>query len=344
MIWWGKRTVKPGPKKLALFSAAVNGDNSGDALIVDSIRRLLAPNSFEVVPLLQPLSEAQLEQVNGCDMGIICGTNLYQHVFACALTAQVLRRIKIPLLPLGIGGSAPIGQLPRMDSAGTKAVRLIHDHCAVGSVRDPLSLDFVRSLGIRNVALTGCPVLFHALKEPEFRPPAEQRLYVSVRARLLQVEEHWGAKQRQTLETLCARFQPMLILQSPYDLDMARELASRFKLDYVHDPHYGHEVMVTAARQASRVAGFRLHFGMVALSYGKPAVFIATDTRTSEFCRMTGLPYHDIHTYRDQDLIEELESVPPQMEAFIAHWRRLRAAMATVLDQNSLVHTLSTLH
>ena len=56
-----------------------------------------------------------------------------------------------------------------MDAAGVAAVRAIHKKCAVGSVRDEASFRFLRSLGIRNIVLTGCPVLFHGLKCSRFQ-------------------------------------------------------------------------------------------------------------------------------------------------------------------------------
>jgi glycosyltransferase involved in cell wall biosynthesis len=323
-------------KKLALFSAGVNGDNSGDALIVDAIQRLLSPQAMEIFPLLEPLNEAQIDRINACDMGVICGTNLYQHDFHCELTPRVIEKIRVPILPLGIGTSAPIGLLPRMNAEGVRAVQMIHERCEVGSVRDPISLKFVESLGIKNVALTGCPVLFHALKEPVFEEASTDRLVVAVRARLLHVEEHWGAKQRHTLERLCREFRPALVLQSPYDVPIAEELAARFQLPILHDPRYTAKPMLEGVHRASRTIGFRLHFGMLTLAYGKPATLIATDTRTSEFCDMMGVAWHDIHSYKDESLIKELHEPQPGHERFLTRWRELRHAMKSALSANGL--------
>jgi polysaccharide pyruvyl transferase WcaK-like protein len=324
------------PKSLALFSAAVNGDNSGDALIEDAIRRLLPEHPATTFPLLQPLTDEQIEQVNECDVAIICGTNLYQSSFCCALTPEVIARIRIPIVPLGVGTSALIGRLPEMNAEGARAVRMIHERFTVGSVRDPASLRFVRGLGIRNVELTGCPVLFHAKKEPYFGEGDCSRLVLSVRARLLYVENRWGAKSLKTLEHLCRQFKPTLILQSPYDIAIGERLANEFGVEYLYDGKWGCEVMINAAQMASRTAGFRLHFGMLSLSYGKHAIFIGTDTRTSEFCEMMGLPYHDIHTYEDEIVEGELQQPPPPMELFLEKWRGLCSAMQAVLAGNDL--------
>jgi polysaccharide pyruvyl transferase WcaK-like protein len=324
------------PKSLALLSAAVNGDNSGDALIEDAIRKLLPQHPAATFPLLQPLTDEQIEQVNACDIAIICGTNLYQTSFSCALKPEVIDRIRIPIVPLGVGSSASIGRLPDMDAEGVRAVRMIHERCTVGSVRDQASLRFVKNLGIRNVELTGCPVLFHAQKEPRFGEGDCSRLVLSVRARLLHVEDRWSAKSLRTLEHLCRRFKPTLILQSPYDVEIGERLANEFGVEYLYDEKWGCKVMINAVQMASRTVGLRLHFGMLSLSYGKHGLFIGTDTRTSEFCEMMGLPYHDIHTYEDANLERELLLPLPGMEVFLENWRSLRSALQAVLTHNDL--------
>ncbi|HZR19383.1 MAG TPA: polysaccharide pyruvyl transferase family protein [Verrucomicrobiae bacterium] len=332
-----RREPESAGRTVALFSAAVNGDNSGDSLIVDAIQRLLGGQSTRIFPLLQTLTDEQIEQVNECDLAIICGTNLYQDRFSCSLSPQIIDRLKVPLIPLGLGSSAPIGQLPIMDEEGICAVRMIHERCAVASVRDPASLRFVRSLGIRNVELTGCPVLFHGLHQPAFLPSDTARLIVSVRARLLHLEGNWNSKAFNTLECLCREFNPTLILQSPYDLEIARSLRQKYGVNFKHDDSYGHEMMLRAVQRASRTVGFRLHFGMLALSYGKHAIFIATDTRTSEFCSMMGLPFHDMRQYRDETLVQQLREPVPDMTSFLANWRALSSAMGSVLERNNLI-------
>jgi len=327
-------------RTIALLSAAIDGDNSGDALIVDAIRRILRGNELAEFPLLQPLDARQIGAINECDAVIICGTNLYQHVFACPLTPDIIAKIRIPIVPLGVGGSAPIGCLPQMDAEGARAVRMIHDRCELGSVRDPASLEFIRQLGIQNVELTACPVLFHALREPEFKADPGHRVALSIRARLLHVEEHWNRKQEQTLRRLCERFKPTLVLQSPYDLDLARRLHAEFGVEYRHDPAWQHGPLVQTLADSDRAVGFRLHFGMLSLAYGHPSTFLATDTRTTEFCNMVGVPFHSVQEYDDARLIAELQSTPPDYSRFRRRWRELAAVMADTLERNGIPHVL----
>jgi polysaccharide pyruvyl transferase WcaK-like protein len=328
---------RPVAKTLALFSPAVHCVNAGNAMIVDAVRRLLGQHEHKVFPLLDPLTEEQIEQVNACDMGVICGTNLYQNVFRCALTVEALNRFRIPILPLGIGAGAPIGEMPRMKPEGVETVRMLHQRCAVSSVRDPAGLEFLRSIGIRNAELTGCPVLFHAGRAPRFGRGPGGKLHVSIRAYLLKVDRSLVEREARTLDAICRRFEPVLVVQGPEDLGLAFDLVKKYSLDCVFDKEWSHEPFVEAVRRSSRTVGYRLHFGMLGLSHGIPASFMGTDTRISSFCDMMGLRYHDIHTYRDEDVLEELEADPPEMGGFVSNWKALHSAMEAVLQANGLL-------
>ena len=101
--------------------------------------------------------------------------------------------------------------------------------------------------------------------------------------------------------------------------------------------------MIEGVAQATRTAGFRLHFGMLSLAHGKPATFLATDTRTSGFCDMMGVPWHAVQTYRDQDLLAELAGPQPGQDRFLMNWRSLRSAMASMLEGNGIPHALAPL-
>ena len=301
----------PGKRSLALLDAALTSTNSGDAVITDAIRRILAPNDCQAFPLLEPLGDAQIEAINACQAVILCGTNLYQQRFACALSEAIVRRIRVPIIPLGLGASAPIGQLPAMNPESARLVREIHDRCEVASVRDPVSLEFVEGLGVRNARLTGCPVLFHGLAPPDFGAHRDGPLHVSIRARLLHVEERWLRKEVRVLEAICRELRPVLVLQSPYDVPIAEDLARRFGVEFVWEARTDScEALLRSIQAAGRTAGFRLHFGMLGLSYGRAASLIGSDTRVASFAEMMGMPWHDVRSCAEEDVLRELRETP----------------------------------
>jgi GT2 family glycosyltransferase/polysaccharide pyruvyl transferase WcaK-like protein len=334
------RHAGPG-RRLALLDASHTSTNSGDAVITDAIRRMLGPNAFETFPLLEPLRDAQIEAVNACDAVILCGTNLYQQRFACALSEAIVRRIRVPIIPLGLGASAPIGELPAMNAGDARVVREIHDRCEVASVRDPDSLRFVERLGVQNAVLTGCPVLFHGLVPPDFAARPEGPLHLAIRARLLHVAERWLEKEIEILEAICRDLRPVLVLQSPFDVPIAEDLARRFGVEFSWDPRTDScEPLLRSIAAAGRTAGFRLHFGMLGLSHGRAATLIGSDTRVASFCEMMGIPWHDVRSCRAEDVVRELREPAAGLERFPGRWQELRAAMAAMLDANGLPHQL----
>ncbi|QXE92331.1 polysaccharide pyruvyl transferase family protein [Geomonas subterranea] len=325
--------------KLALLTAAVNGDNSGDAIIESAVTRLVPAGEVLRFPLTSPLGDEELAAINGCDALIICGTNLYQHVFACNLTAAVVERICIPVIPFGIGSSAAIGAIPKMNREGVDAVRAIHRKCVVSGVRDEASLRFLRSIGVDNVVLSGCPVLFHGLGCPDFTPSGEGYT-LTPRARLLHIEDAWNARQRETLEFLCRRYHPSVVLQSPYDIPVAEDLAHKYGVEILMDPAWQAGLYLDIVRRQQVNLGFRLHFAMLSIAYGKPAYLVSHDSRAAEFCKLVGLPLLDIRNYSDHALARDIDARVFDADRVRRNWDALSVRMAEFLAANGLPSAL----
>lgn len=322
--------------KIALLSAGVNGDNSGDAMIEDAVRRILVAQQFALFPLLKPLTHDQIREINATDCAVICGTNLYQKIFACNLDIGTMKKIRVPIIPLGIGSSAPINEIPKMTWWQRRTVRFLHTRCKMGSVRDPASLRFLRSIGVTNVALTGCPVLFHGLKPPNF-DRSGSGLTLSIRARLLHTkgDRLWETEEK-ALDDLCKRYAPLLVLQSPYDLESAKTLSKKFGLQISYDSAWQAPSYIKIAQEQRASVGFRLHYGMLSLSYGKPAYLIAHDSRSASFCDLMNLSYYDIRTLDIQGLSKTLDILEFDGAAFTKRWKEMAQAMICYLKDNGL--------
>ena len=85
--------------KLALLTPAIGSRNAGDAMIESAIRRLVPAESFERFTLRRALTGEEIAALNACDAAIICGSNLYQNKLQCALDADFLNRLRVPLIP-----------------------------------------------------------------------------------------------------------------------------------------------------------------------------------------------------------------------------------------------------
>jgi len=148
--------------ELALLSPAVGeGHNVGDHLIEMAIHRFFGAGvTFRRFTTRRPLRAAEIEEINSCRCALLCGTNLYQYDWPCALSAESLKSIRVPVIPFGVGSSAARMEERSVGRLTADMIRALHDHCALGSVRDPHTAEIVSSLGVKNVRLTGCPVLF----------------------------------------------------------------------------------------------------------------------------------------------------------------------------------------
>lgn len=330
----------PAYRKLGLLSAGVAGDNSGDALITAAIKRLLYGNELYEFPLLQALTAEQIAHINTLDYLIICGTNLYQTVFACPLDAATIKQITVPIIPLGIGSSAELGHLPAMRAQDAEVVRLLHQRCKVSSVRDPYTLQFLHSIGVTNARLTACPVLFHGLQEPVFRPAFKPALTFAVRARLLHCAPEYQQKEITTLRYFDHLFQPELFLQSPYDIDLitSQQLAPLERCAY--QPQWDATAMQRCVLQSSATLGFRLHYAMLSLSHGRPALLVGSDTRSESFCQMMGVPHYDIDKYTDAQLLRDLMGDAAWVGNFTAAWRQLRVEMRDFFHEYGIRNSL----
>jgi hypothetical protein len=100
------------------------------------------------------------------------GTNLWyrklEHPGRWMFTADQLRRISVPIIPLGVGTTRHGQEDSGFEPGSIEQLRLIHESCAVGSARDPRTVEELRAAGITNVRMTGCPTMFRALT-PEWR-------------------------------------------------------------------------------------------------------------------------------------------------------------------------------
>ena len=322
--------------KVGLLTPAIGSRNSGDALIESAIRRMVPANEFRRFGIRTPLGATEMTSLNECDVAILCGSNLYQAKPQMALDREFVNRLTIPLVPLGVGASAAPGELPNVDGAMAETIRAVHSRCAASSVRDPATLRFLEGIGIDNARLTGCPVFFHGLVRPEFQfgeaPPT-----LSLRQTFLHGAERLEFRQEPLLEMICRAHRPKLVCQGPADLSQAKRLARRYGLEFLYDDEWQCDIHEWLAKRQAWTGGFRLHHGMLALSYGRPAWFVSHDSRIDEFARMVGLDAPDIRSATPMDV--ESWGCPetlPTFEPVAARWDTLVREMGEVLRLNGL--------
>ena len=177
-------------------------------------------------------------------------------------------------------------------------------------------------------------MLFHNITAPDFAARTGQ-VALALRKRLLHVPEAQALAADAMLQQLCIAESPLLVLQSPYDLPQAQQLAQQHHLQIVADPAWQAHALLDVLPQVRASIGLRLHWNMLCLAHGIPAVLIGTDTRTSSFCDLMALPFHAVASCDSQQLLRQLHSEFDPTR-FLHRWHVLRGAMDQMLQKNGL--------
>lgn len=332
---------------IALLSPAVGTANVGDHFIETAIRRLLAEDvSYQRFSIRAPLGGEDVRAINACQCALLCGTNLYQHDWESAFNTEALARVRVPVIPFGVGGSAR-----RLDDIAVSAltrqmILALHARCTVGGVRDPHGMRVVAAAGARNCMLTGCPVLFWAGQDdlPLVRPIRRNRLVITARNWLMHCwpDNVDNPVQVRFLRAVVDAFRDRELLFVPHEefderlieplgLEPGSVFRGRSADDYVK--------LYTDSQNV--VLAMRLHAGMLGLANGAPAVFVGHDTRTYSFCDLVGLRHVELFSETAaQESIERLGRIMngqvSEFDQTAGRFRPLRAAMQLFLDQNQL--------
>jgi polysaccharide pyruvyl transferase WcaK-like protein len=285
-----------GRPTVTLLSPAIGTTNAGDRFIETAVRRLLGPDvRLHALSTRRELTRAEIAAINASQAAVICGTNLYQeHWEAPALSARALRRIRVPVVPLGVGASGAERETVRLRPDVADVVRRIHASCALGSARDPGTMELLEGLGIENARLTGCPVLHweHRATLPELGAQPRTRVLVAARNYLMHHEHPQDhpvklSYMRQVIDALPPDA-VRCVIHETVDAELFERLG--IPAEQIVWPASTEEYVELYSDPSSVVLACRLHAGMLALATGAPAVFVGHDTRTYSFCEMVGLP------------------------------------------------------
>lgn len=230
--------------------------------------------------LRRPTSD-DLKRINECDQAIFVGTNVFQpHALGWAWQPEDWCSVTIPYWFYGVGYSGPLHQDPSEISPHVRGL-LEWARGAEGiGVRDPQTVRWLRRFHIES-ELIGCPVLAYSDTFSTVRP-GDGPPVLAVREFLLHDPGPEAiAAQHAMIEWFFKEYpHGVCVAQETYDLKL---LEGRPVLTELSE-------IVAALCRARFVFTARLHAGMLALSWGRPAIFLAHDTRVASFCELIGLP------------------------------------------------------
>jgi hypothetical protein len=344
--------------------------NIGDAFVHDSSLKLL---DFDRVDALEirNVDAAAIERANAeCDFCFLRGSNYIHAQMNWQATAEVLERLRIPVIALGVGAQAPAHGRLELSDESLRVWRLIAERCETVGVRGDYTAEVLWDVGVRNLRVIGCPTLFRA-RNPDLRidlPPLDsvERVAFTLRREVSatyarDIERYLGL-QKQVIADLVGRFAEVTVSAQGeieekkivFGTDEQREQAVerltaacwldgpdgpltalyRTRLFY-SDVVADYDAMV---RRHQLTLGYRLHGNLIALANGIPSIYFTYDSRTAEFADTFKIPAFDVFAgeafelerYWDQALFERFN------RAYRHGWRE----MCAFLDENGVAHRL----
>ncbi|RDJ22154.1 polysaccharide pyruvyl transferase family protein [Bosea caraganae] len=341
--------------------------NIGDAFVFDSSLKLLNFEKLDVLPIANP-DMALIDRMNAeYDYVFLRGSNYVHAEMKWSQTADVLRRLKIPVIAFGIGAQAPVSGKLELSQDTKTVLRLMADSTASIGVRGAYSAEIMNEIGIKNVRVIGCPTAFRA-NNPNLAiklPPLDSVKKVGITLRR-EVSPTYARNikryltfHRDLVKTLAGRFDATLMAQGEIEekklalgtLEQKEEAiaalrknewATSWYLDAEMEQLYRSRMFYSdvvaeyeqLVRKLDLVLGYRLHGNLMALANGTPSIYFTYDSRTVEFADTFKIPSYDVFAGPDFKLEEYWDQA--LFDRFNATYAQVYTAMRDFLVENNI--------
>lgn len=345
--------------------------NRGDLFVYEATLRVLDFEEFEEVPWsLHEITEEMYDRyARDFDYLIIRGSNYIRNDGGLGDWLPFFKRIQIPILAFGVGTQAPSeGEKIDLKPEIVEALKVISEKSvhSIG-VRGQHTAKLLNGLGIKNVTVIGCPSIFRE-KNPnlhiEYRVDKGTRFNFTTHPYLggLYTRDAWHSriqqvklirKLRSAGYSLCYLTQGIAaetkIAYKKNELDGIRELKEigwfdddeEFVADFSKEA-----VCFETADEYYRFSatgfgniGTRLHGNITALAMGRPAIFVAYDTRTTELAEHFSIPILQEDEITDDFSAEDfMKSV--SFDSFNQNFHDRYRTFVKFLDDNKVSHLM----
>lgn len=339
--------------------------NIGDAFVFDSSLKLLNFDKLDELPIAH-VDPARIDRLNAeYDYVFLRGSNYIHAQMNWSKAAEVLRRLKLPVIAFGIGAQAPVSGKLELSEDTKTVLKLISDSTTSLGVRGAYSAEVLNDLGIRNVRIIGCPTAFRN-NDPDLAirlPPLEQVKTVGITLRrevsktYAQDIKRYLTFHRDLVKAMADRFEVTLMAQgeveekklalgTPEQKEAAmaalrqNEWAREWYLDEQVEGLYQSRMFYSdvvaeyerLVRGLDLVLGYRLHGNLMALANGTPSIYFTYDSRTVEFADTFKIPSVDVFGGKDFKLEEYWDQA--RFDRFNAAYARVYREMRDFLVEN----------
>ncbi len=257
------------------------GQNTGNLLIGDAIRRQLSPGTVctandllqrsgaaRALPRLAPLEMLDTTELERSFDVIVIGASNFLHGGAdFGRWASFLESVQLPCVIIGLGAQAPDFNWPVEVPAGTgRMLRILAERSVSLGVRGDFTAETVRRLGIDNVRVVGCPSMYWTC-QPDLRVvrrTATNEIAVSVNGSANVVDHSVDPRSSRRVEAAIARLS--FELGYPYVLQNETELMAIL-------------TDVPGSSEASLVNALRQRYGFADTSSGDFISFVRRNMR-----------------------------------------------------------------
>jgi len=339
--------------------------NIGDAFVFDSSLKLLNFEKLDELPIAH-VDPAMIDRLNAeYDYVFLRGSNYIHAQMNWSKAAEVLRRLKLPVIAFGIGAQAPVSGKLELSEDTKTVLKLISDSTASLGVRGTYSAEVLNDLGIQNVRIIGCPTAFRN-NRPDLAiklPPLEQVKTAGVTLRrevsktYAQDIKRYLTFHRSLVKAMADRFEVTLMSQGEVEEkklalgtpeQKAQAMAALRQNEWANNWYLDEQVIglyqnrmfysdvVAEYEQLVRgldlVLGYRLHGNLMALANGTPSIYFTYDSRTVEFADTFQIPSIDVFAGQDFRLEEHWDQ--SRFDKFNAAYARVYGQMRDFLDEN----------
>jgi hypothetical protein len=289
-----------------------------------------------------PLGDADIERINQTSCVILAGADQLCDDFCIVpgMTPQCLDRIKVPVIPMGVGARGHGSRMRGMSALTKRLMRMIHERITYSSWRCARTVEYLLANVPEiesKVLMTACPVQYQEplMAGAPFTTPA-RRIAVTVTDR----GKFWE-RDLSILRFVAAEFpnaQRTLALHQDYT-----GVAPRFKLKHLWSrPRHADELHAAAAALGygrfhsespedffafySTIDGHfgsRLHAHLYLLGQGKASYVVRVDDRAGGIAETSDFPLYDPQQfagYRQYDFERyrtRVRSMWPVMRRFL---------------------------
>ena len=346
--------------------------NIGDAFVFDSSLKLLNFEALDELPI-DRVDPATIDRLNAeYDYVFLRGSNYVHAQMNWSQAAEVLRRLKLPVIAFGIGAQAPVSGKLELSEDTKTVLKLISDSTASLGVRGTYSAEVLNDLGIRNVRIIGCPTAFRN-NDPDLAirlPPLDQVKTAGVTLRrevsktYAQDIRRYLTFHRSLVKAMADRFEVTLMSQGEVEekklalgsVDQqaqamtalrGNEWANNWYLDEQVERLYQTRMFYSdvvaeyerLVRRLDLVLGYRLHGNLMALANGTPSIYFTYDSRTVEFAETFKIPSVDVFAGQDFRLEEHWEQA--HFDRFNVAYGQVYRAMSAFLSENRVDHKMA---